>query len=240
MGEVEKTREELLMEWKEQKAMRGGSSLRNVTNNSSKGASLHPTKPSVTFAEPHVFEDKENPAIVETAAEVAKPAIESTPASLRKAALPAPHREHMEQQFDLLQGRLHAIKRDSRRPSISGVPPGAHNGAAMPTPTSIRPVENSPAASQPIGGLAAKLESLKREAVRPSFASAGQAQVQFEAAGHYDMQALSRLAQQLFGDKEFSALCEKGMKAELTRSKDGATEETKIKELAGKITLIIG
>ena len=167
------------MEWKEQKALRGGSSLRNVTNNSAGVAPLNPTKPSVTFAEPHVFEDKENPSIVEPPMKVAKSAVGSTPASLRKAALPAPHREHMEQQFDLLQGRLHAIKRDSRRPSISGIPLGAHNGVAVPAPVAIGPVENSPAASQPIGGLAAKLESLKREAVRPSFASAGQAQDQF-------------------------------------------------------------
>lgn len=233
MGEAGKTREELLAEWKEQKSMRGGSSLRNLTNNPAGGATNHPGKPSVTFAEPEVFEDKENPE------PVVKPVIGATPVSLRKAALPAPHREQMEQQFDLLQGRLHAIKRDSRRPSISGIPLGAHNAAAMPTPTSLRPSEEPAAAPQPIDGLAAKLESLKREAVRPSFASAGGAQVQFEAAGQYDMQALSRLAQQLFGDKEFSALCEKGMKAELTRSKDGATDETKIKELAGTLIGII-
>ena len=228
------TREEMLVNWKEQKALRSAPGLANITNQPVTGIAEIPIKPGATLAEPQVVEEKENPVSLAASSKPASSELDGAPASIRKMALTAPHREHMEQQFDQLQGRLHAIKRDSRRPSISGAMIAA-DVASTGGPTSA--IDELPgtvtAAAAPMGGLAAKLESLKRESVRPSFASSGQQQVQFEAAGHYDMHALSRLAQQLFGDKEFSALCEKGMNAQLTRSKDGATEETKIKELAG-------
>ena len=223
----------MLAEWKEQKALRSAPGLANSTNQPVTGIAAIPVKPSVAVNEPQVIEEKENPLSILASSKPASSDLEGAPASIRKLALTAPHREHMEQQFDQLQGRLHAIKRDSRRPSISGVLMIAN--PAVSGPPSASALDDLPGtnAAAPMGGLAAKLESLKRESVRPSFASSGQQQVQFEAAGHYDMHALSRLAQQLFGDKEFSALCEKGMNAQLTRSKDGATEETKIKELAG-------
>jgi hypothetical protein len=133
----------------------------------------------------------------------------------------------MAQQFDALQGKLHAIKRDGHRPSISGVPPGlVAVRAAIPSSAEDLPT---------IGGLAARLESLKRENARPSFIGTTAQPIQLEAAGHSDTSALSRAAVQLFGDKDFVAMCEHGMSAQLTRSKDGATEETKIKELAGML-----
>ena len=62
--------------------------------------------------------------------------------------------------------------------------------------------------------------------------------IQFEAAGQYDMQVLSKLAVQLFDDADFLQLCDKGMNSQLTRSKDGATAETKIVELAGMVKLL--
>jgi hypothetical protein len=228
------TREEVLADWKEQKALRSAPGLANITNQPATAIAGVPIKPSATLAEPPVIAEKENPVSLAASSKPASSELDGAPASIRNLALTAPHREHMEQQFDQLQGRLHAIKRDSRRPSISGAMIAANPAASGPASgLDELPGTAAAAAAAPMGGLAAKLESLKRESVRPSFASSGQQQVQFEAAGHYDMHALSRLAQQLFGDKEFSALCEKGMNAQLTRSKDGATEETKIKELAG-------
>ena len=243
MEEEGKTREEMLIEWKEQRALRPVPGLTNITNKPLPATAAHPLKPSVTFAEPQIIEEKENPTPI-AAMKASVPDVASTPASIRKAALSAPHREQMEQQFDLLQGRLHAIRRDSLRPSISGA--SVCNAPAAPTAPTAAPASSLAdedrdqplaAAAPPMGGLAAKLETLKRESMRPSFASSGPQQVQFEAAGQYNMQALSRLAQQLFGDQEFSALCERGMNAQLTRSKDGATDETKIKELAGTFSI---
>jgi len=227
------TQGELLANWKEHEALGSAPGLANITNKPVTGIAEIPVKPAATLAEPPIIEEKENPVSRMAPSKAANSELDGAPASIRKLALTAPHREHMEQQFDQLQGRLHAIKRDSRRPSICGELPAADPASAGPTSALDELPGTATAAAAPMGGLAAKLESLKRESVRPSFASSGQQQVQFEAAGHYDMHALSRLAQQLFGDKEFLALCEKGMNAQLTRSKDGATEETKIKELAG-------
>lgn len=102
-----------------------------------------------------------------------------------------------------------------------------------------KPVKDAHAAPSTDGfsSLAARLESLKRESLRPSVAppssAPSQCGVQFEAAGPVDTTVLRRLASHLFEDESWNQLYEKGMNAQLTRSKDGATEGTKIKELAG-------
>ncbi len=74
-------------------------------------------------------------------------------------------------------------------------------------------------------GLAARLESLKHR--------------KEPAGGHNHVHtgddphnSLSKAAQQLFGDAEFVAMCERGLNAQLTRTRDGATQETKMRELA--------
>ena len=97
-------------------------------------------------------------------------------------------------------------------------------------------VPSTAAAAASFGGIAARLESLKRESLRPSLAgpapgggTGSQQGVQFEAGGQFDGQALTKLALTLFEEEGFRQLCDKGMNAQLTRSKDGATEETKIK-----------
>ncbi|KFM25415.1 Kinesin-1 [Auxenochlorella protothecoides] len=96
------------------------------------------------------------------------------------------------------------------------------------------------APSRGVNSIAARLESLKRESLRPSIAppSTSQAGIQFEAAGPVDSTALRRLAGQLFDDESWKQLYDKGMNAKLTRSRDGATEETKIKELADMVKLL--
>lgn len=105
----------------------------------------------------------------------------------------------------------------------------SRSGAAQDSaeaPSAALPFSNNSAGAVGVGSLAARLESLKRESVRPSLAS-GQAMagVVFEAAAPIDAQALTRLAIQLFDDEQFRQLCDKGMNAQLTRSKDGATGE---------------
>lgn len=219
------------MDWKETNGLRVAPGLANITN---KPADLQPQASSKTTAaetRPFGLDDKENPA------PMGKPILyepSATPLSLRKAVLPSSTREHMAQQFDALQGKLHAIKRDGHRASISGVPPGLTGVcASIPSPAADLPgVGGHPA---PIGALAARLESLKRDNSRLSFMGSAAQTPQFEIAAQYDVSGLSKAALQLFGDKEFVAMCERGMNAQLTRSKDGATEETKIKELAGTL-----
>eukprot|EP00887_Chlorella_sp_A99_P002597 scaffold6.g2597.t1 len=113
--------------------------------------------------------------------------------------------------------------------------------AATPVPPAPAPV---PAELGGFGGIAARLESLKRESLRPSIAGGGLCAaaaapgVQFESGGQFDGQALTKLALGLFEDEGFRGLCDKGLSAQLTRSRDGATEETKIQELAGIVKLL--
>lgn len=109
-----------------------------------------------------------------------------------------------------------------------------------PPATVSKGASSSSSSDQEIGGLAAKLESLKRsDAVRISTAAGGQqAPALVERKGDFDIHALSKFAQILFEDEEYVNLCTKGMNAQLTRSKDGGNDTTKIKELAEIVKLL--
>lgn len=213
--------------------MRVLAGLNNITNKPLDATV--PAKPGLSVIR-RDFSDKENPVLLDKNSKNID--ADAAPSSLRKPALPGPQKEQMEHQLDLLQGKLHSIRRESLRPSIIG----HHQGSAPSISTRAAPLAiEAPAAADNIGSLAAKLESLKRETARPSYAATSLSNqptaVHLDSATapgqqQHDSTTLSRLAQQLFNDKEFIALCEKGMHAQLTRTKDGATEETKIKELA--------
>lgn len=300
----------MLRAWKERKAAAAGAA-------GAAAAGLHQKKHENSLQQPQLTKavpglpprlargaalDKENAGHARLAGQqqgrpgaVGGPAA-AAPDSIRKAFAHGQQQQDMLQEFDALQGRLQALKRESMRPSISGAggpaPPSRHHSALHATAASrppeaaaaratqpaapARPAEPdgvqtekvsaaplaqpaaaaAPAAAAPlehaeedlaapalpaapaahlalpagggstgVGGLAARLESLKRESVRPSLVGAGAQGVQFEAAGQIDAQALTRLAMQLFEDDQFKQLCEKGMNAQLTRSKDGATGE---------------
>lgn len=56
----------------------------------------------------------------------------------------------------------------------------------------------------------------------------------FEAAGRMESQSLAERAKQLFDDPEFTELCASSLNAQLQRTKDGATDKSRITELAGK------
>lgn len=59
------------------------------------------------------------------------------------------------------------------------------------------------------------------------------AQPEFEAAGRWEAPGLAAAAQQLFGEPGFVEQCERGLTMQLKRTRDGATAETRIAELAG-------
>ncbi len=330
------SREELLQAWKAKRAAAGAGGALQANNNAgtagrgaATAAAAKPGLPPRIARAP--LADKENgqqPAAAGGGAPAR--AGSAAPDSVRKAFASGQQKEEMLQEFDALQGRLAALKRDSVRPSISGL--GAGGGAAAARPglqhstasTTLRPAAQEAAAAratqpaslpasstasaahpplpkaplqarqqqaaepaaaaappssqqqhsppqqpqqqeqqaQPsqamppppavattrggtapmdldgpslppslaasgVGGLAARLESLRRDSVRPSLAGGAAAMqgVQFEAAAPIDAQALSRLALQLFDDEAFRQLCDKGLNMQLTRSKDGATGE---------------
>ncbi|PRW56860.1 P-loop containing nucleoside triphosphate hydrolase [Chlorella sorokiniana] len=347
------SREELLAAWKAKRAGAAAGGPLQAHNNGAAGRGVA-TAAAAPAPKPGLpprlarapLADKENgqqPAAGGGGAAPAR-AGSAAPDSVRKAFASGQQKEEMMQEFDALQGRLAALKRDSVRPSISGL--GAGGAAAPVRPglqhstasTTLRPAAQEPAAAratqpapvpaastasaaqpplpraplqtrqqqgepaaaaaappsqqqhaqpqppqqqeqqvQPsqamppppavattrggggagpmdldgpslppslaasgVGGLAARLESLRRDSVRPSLAGGAAAMqgVQFEAAAPIDMQALSRLALQLFDDEGFRQACDKGLNMQLTRSKDGATAEFRIQELAGLVKLL--
>jgi kinesin family protein C1 len=117
-------------------------------------------------------------------------------------------KDEMAQRFGALQGKLQSLKRESRRPSISGTYP-----------------DHSVKAQAAMGGLAARLQSLqRRESIRP-----------VEQTMNSEASSLVKIASQLFNDPELVALLEKGLTAQLTRSHEGATDESKIRELASMV-----
>ncbi|GAB4817622.1 hypothetical protein N2152v2_004668 [Parachlorella kessleri] len=209
-----KSRLALLQEWKEQRAAKAGTGGVAPANQHPQRSHLHAAKQPVTARQVTEVGQKENvvteptqqqPQLHQSQQQQAQPLVVGSalpkPAPWdngRRPALPAGQKVQLERQYGILEGRLQALKRESLRPSLGGVPAPAVAGGAATT------------GSQP----------------------------QFEAAGNMDMHMLSRLANQLFNDEHFCQLCDKGMSSQLTRSKDGATEETKIIELAGMVKLL--
>lgn len=55
----------------------------------------------------------------------------------------------------------------------------------------------------------------------------------FELGGRFETRSLAGLATELFKDPAFLELCDKGLNGTLQRTKDGATAESRIQELAG-------
>ena len=55
----------------------------------------------------------------------------------------------------------------------------------------------------------------------------------FELGGRFETRSLTGLATELFKDPAFVELCDKGLNGTLQRTKDGATAESRIQELAG-------
>ncbi len=100
--------------------------------------------------------------------------------------------------------------------------------AKLQTIREMSPAPRSVSRMSHTDGLAAKLESL-RQREKPSVVA---------KKSEFDSSILSKSAQQLFGDAEFVAMCEKGLSAQLTRTRDGATQETKMRELADIVKMM--
>ncbi len=63
--------------------------------------------------------------------------------------------------------------------------------------------------------------------------SSNELQPVFELGGRFETRSLAGLATELFKDPAFMELCDKGLNGTLQRTKDGATAESRIQELAG-------
>lgn len=59
----------------------------------------------------------------------------------------------------------------------------------------------------------------------------------FELGGQFQTRSLAALAAELFQDPALTDLCDKGLNGTLQRTKDGATAESRIQELAGGVPI---
>lgn len=114
-----------------------------------------------------------------------------------------PENRKLENDFDSLQSQLHVLKRQSLRPSISGIPiPG----------NSLKATERSTDTKKQTG---AQSDSL------------------FQGMENCRPDSLAASAASLVHDESYRQLFDRGMNAQLQRTKDGATDRSRIKELAG-------
>lgn len=122
--------------------------------------------------------------------------------------------------------RLQALKRESTQ-LLEGSSARA---------TSDVPPSSVPAAAQASHSASGRtLQPTTRENVRSSTAAerSSFSEICFEAAGQWETPSLAQAAEELFSDSTFAEMCERGLTMQLKRTKDGATAETRIAELAG-------
>lgn len=189
--------------------------------------------------------------------------------SSKKKADPTEEWSHtMEDQLHSLQGDFAALKRDSVRLSLAGTEnalPGAV--AQSPAPASIaarlsalkresfqgadnRALSAGDTPLKELNGSRAFMpatysvlmpttrENLRLTAVPEQRLSVSEADP-FEAAGQWEAPSLAHVAEELFSDSTFAEMCERGLTMQLKRTKDGATVETRIAELAGESCLLL-
>ncbi|KAL3132444.1 Nucleolar protein 58 [Trebouxia sp. C0010 RCD-2024] len=158
----------------------------------------------------------------------------------RKAALPGSTLENMENQYDLLKGTLDTLKRESIRASISGDANkagcphvlGPHNAATIEPATRSNISRTTGALSRDSTQMT---DSTKQRTVA---AASSEPQPVFELGGRFETRSLAGLATELFKDPAFMELCDKGLNGTLQRTKDGATAESRIQELAALVKLL--
>lgn len=127
-----------------------------------------------------------------------------------------------------LAARLQALKRES---------------AQLLESSSTRSAPDLPPSSGPVAAQASTsfhnraLQSTTRENARSSVGAerTSLGEICFEAAGQWETPSLAQVAEELFSDSTFAEMCERGLTMQLKRTKDGATAETRIAELAGVI-----
>ncbi len=122
--------------------------------------------------------------------------------------------------------RLQALKRESAQLLESSSTRGATD----------LPPSSAPAAAQASNPAQGRvLQPITKENARSSTAAerSSFSEICFEAAGQWETPSLAQAAEELFSDSTFAELCERGLTMQLKRTKDGATAETRIAELAG-------
>ena len=152
----------------------------------------------------------------------AQPAPKATPSQqastqIRRPALAAG--DSLFNSFDDLTVKFETLKRQSLRPSISGsaIRPPPHKMRASPIKLAISPKVSA--------------HVLKLDAKRPPSRLAACSEKPQSSKG------ITALAEELFDEPEFLDLCGKAMNTNLQRTRDGATAESRVQELAGRCTI---
>ena len=125
-----------------------------------------------------------------------------------------------------LAARLQALKRESAQLLES-----SSTTSAPDLPPSSGPVAAQVSTSFHGRALQPTTRENARTSVGAERTSLGE--ICFEAAGQWETPSLAQVAEELFSDPTFAEMCERGLTMQLKRTKDGATAETRIAELAG-------
>ena len=124
-----------------------------------------------------------------------------------------------------IAARLQILKRDSfhllEQGTASKAAAAPSTGLPQPNSSGLPLQPPQPAAATGMAGYAGELRQSMQEFVP------------FEEAGVWEAPSLASLAEELFNDAAFKEACERGLSMQLKRTKDGATVETRIAELAG-------
>jgi nucleolar protein 58 len=124
-----------------------------------------------------------------------------------------------------IAARLQALKRDSFHLLEAGgtaTKAGAPEAAAAGSSGAAQQLQPT-AAPSGMAGYAGELRQSMQEFVP------------FEEAGAWEAPSLAGMAEELFNNAGFKEACERGLGMQLKRTKDGATAETRIAELAGAL-----
>jgi hypothetical protein len=125
-----------------------------------------------------------------------------------------------------LAARLQALKRESSQ---------LLEGAASKTGVEARPSSTAGPGQLTVCHSAKALLPTTRENIhaacdhRSSFSDL----MSFDGPNHWETPSLAQVAEELFSDSAFAEMCERGLTMQLKRTKDGATAESRIAELAG-------
>ncbi|DBA96427.1 TPA: Nucleolar protein 58, variant 2 [Trebouxia sp. C0004] len=160
----------------------------------------------------------------------------------RKAALSASSLINMENQYDMLKGTLDTLKRESIRASVSG-DVSKLSSAQVLGPHNAPEADSTfrPAIPRPSGALlrdSTLVTDSGKNRTATATSSSNETQPVFELGGRFETRSLAGLATELFKDPAFMELCDKGLNGTLQRTKDGATAESRIQELAALVKLL--
>jgi hypothetical protein len=155
---------------------------------------------------------------------------------LSAARRPQQGMDRLQTEYDALQQKLALLKRDSLRGGVSAAaapaPPAAAAAAAGPP---ARLACGGTDEAQPHGAAEAKATSVSEGGAQAQQSDAAAALAAIRFGGRHDGSALCAAAAEAFdADEDFVRMCEQAVGAQLRKTREGATSQSRMLELAGE------